>query len=153
MIRDFSAAWLSRAPWHSGQVRGRRYGATAFCTRWDSVLMSRRMYARSNFSSTPTYEAFITLSPMGSLYLRSLPHRSRSISSGVKSRSFLSLSKKPDAVYAPTSQLTNTGTWIAPSLSDLSRSRKSSATTATLRPSPLHSGHMPAGSLNENAFA
>ena len=116
-------------------------------------MTSRRTYARSIFSSTPTYEAFIVLSPIGSLYLRSLPHSSRSISSAEKSRSFLSLSKKPDAVYAPISQPTHIGTWIAPSLSDLSRSRKSSATIATLRPRPLHSGHIPVGSLNEKALA
>ena len=45
-----------------------------------------------------------------------------------------------------------TGPGSRPSLSDLERSRKSSATKPTFRPSPLHSGHMPCGSLNENAF-
>ena len=38
LILQPSAAWLSRAPLHSGHGRGRRYGATAFCVRSDSSL-------------------------------------------------------------------------------------------------------------------
>jgi hypothetical protein len=70
----------------------------------------------------------------------------------VKSATFLSLSKKPEAGYTPCSQLVQNGTETAPSFSDFEGSRNASGTKPLLRPRPLHSGHMPCGSLNENAF-
>ena len=45
------------------------------------------------------------------------------------------------------------GNRIAPSLSDLDVSRKAAMSTPIiLRPTPLHSGHMPCGSLNEKTL-
>ena len=42
-----------RAVARAGRAAAVMYGATAFCVRSESVLMSRSMYARSNFSMMP----------------------------------------------------------------------------------------------------
>ena len=42
-IRQLRAAWLRRAPLQSGQRCIERYGATIFCVRSPSVLISRLM--------------------------------------------------------------------------------------------------------------
>jgi hypothetical protein len=45
------------------------------------------------------------------------------------------------------------GKSMAPSSRERSRRSSASTSTSTVRPSPAHSGHMPAGSLNDSALA
>src|SRR5260370_32998489 len=82
----------------------------------------------------------------GSLY------SSKSISALVKSFSFLLLLNSPDCVQMLHDHVSTwyPGRRMAPLLSDSDRSRALSRLRQTFRPMPLHSGHIPAGSLNEN---
>src|ERR1044072_835436 len=96
--------------------------------------------------------SFTFLWPNRILTFRGVLCSSRSISSFVNLESFLCLSNKPEAAYAPLSHDTQNGTCTAPSASDLERSMKSSAFTPSFLPRPLQSRHIPWGSLNEKAF-
>jgi len=83
-----------------------------------------------------------------------VPCSSSSHSVSVYSASGLSLSKYPEPAYICQYQdpTLKSGCRSAPSFSDFDRSRKASRSSVVIRPMPSQRGHMPCGSLKENAF-
>src|SRR5215470_14577350 len=85
-----------------------------------------------------------------------LLYNSVSISFSVYLDNFLSGSNKRELMirlFQPQLSTAYSGNRIAPSFKDLDLSKNLLRSASSLRPRPLHSGHIPFGSLNEKAFA
>ena len=143
-----SAAWLSRAPPHSGHGSNvaTRSIAARMCGCAVSTSLDRKV--RSKRLTSPSYFRFRPLIST----LASGPRRNCSHSASEKSASFLSGSKWPDSAYIRHCQESTPkfGSVIAPSLSDRPRSTIASTSTVDTWPIPSHSRHIPCGSLKEN---
>src|SRR5258706_7847212 len=103
------------------------------------------MYFAANLSTMPWKVRLNVLAPRFVATLYGGLCRRRSISALVYLDSFVSLSNRPDRVIRdqPQQSTAYSGNRMAPSFNDFEASRNFSISTPSLRPRPLHSGHMP----------
>src|SRR5580704_14795254 len=113
------------------------------------------MYLAVNLPIMPSHVKLTSLPPIFNFTLYGLLYRSSSISLSLNFATLLSMSKSFDWLRRFQPQLSTAYSWnrIAPSFSVLDLSRNKSRSTPSLRPRPLHSGHIPLGSFQEKTFA
>src|SRR5579884_2183460 len=119
------------------------------------VFTSRLMYLLVKRVTMPSKVRLMSLDPIFVLIFMGLQCNSASISFSVYLDNFLSGSNKPELMSRLQLQLSTlySGKRIAPSFKDLDLSKNLLKSTSSLRPAPLHSGHIPCGSLKEKALA
>ncbi len=150
-----SAAAFSRAPSQAPHTRSTVNRAAASRRFSDSAAVSRLRNSRSKRVTTPSNRMSADPVRMSRRTVNPEPCSSSRRSSSPNSASGRSLSKRPDPPYRFHSQLPTDrpGSSSAPSFSDFDQSIARSRSRWTVRPTPSHSGHIPAGSLNEYAVA
>src|SRR5438445_3560108 len=113
------------------------------------------MYLFVKRATMPSKVRLMSFAPTFVLIFMGLLCNSATISFSVYLETFLSGSNKPMLMTRLQPQLSTvySGNRIAPSFKDLDLSKNLFKSTSSLRPSPLQFGHLPCGSLNENAFA